>query len=204
MVGWVEQGFCRMYTTVSLRNTQNAILTLMLLVANLANTKWCKKPWKMTETLAHVYSSESTQRELSNEYHHERVKMILVLRTKVTLTLTMLRLLLPQAQGRKDLGKPPKPCRFDIHWIALAEHSQMSTHLPGFQSFVRFLHHFVLARLAISSIRVNIGSVNHAVSWITYINASMLSTEVRPTHLREQEAQFAAGPGRWRHLSPRA
>ena len=29
----------------------------------------------------------------------------------------------------------------------------MSTHIPGFQSF--FLHHFVLAKLAISSIRVN-------------------------------------------------
>ena len=41
-------------------------LTLMLLVANLANTKWYKKPWKMTEDLAHGYSSESTQQELSN------------------------------------------------------------------------------------------------------------------------------------------
>ena len=27
----------------------------------------------MSETLAHGYSSESTQRELSNEYHHDRV-----------------------------------------------------------------------------------------------------------------------------------
>ena len=59
-----------------------------------------------------------------------------------------------QAQGCKDLQKPPKPCHYGIHWIALSEHSQMSTHLPGFQSFVRFLHHFVLAKLAISSIRV--------------------------------------------------
>ena len=31
----------------------------------------------------------------------------------------------------------------------------MSTHLPGIQSFFRFLHHFVLAKLATSSIRVN-------------------------------------------------
>ena len=30
---------------------------------------------KMTETLANGYSSESTQRELSNEYLHDRVKM---------------------------------------------------------------------------------------------------------------------------------
>ena len=39
-------------------------LTLMLL----ANPKGCKTPEEMTETLAHGYSSESTQQELSNEY----------------------------------------------------------------------------------------------------------------------------------------
>ena len=50
-------------------------LTLMLLVANLANTKRCKKPRKITETLANGYSSESTQRELSNEYQDDRVSM---------------------------------------------------------------------------------------------------------------------------------
>ena len=44
----------------------------------------------MTEPLARGYSCESTQRELSNEYQHDRVSMIsknlciLVLRTKVT------------------------------------------------------------------------------------------------------------------------
>ena len=31
----------------------------------------------------------------------------------------------------------------------------MSTHLQGFRSFFRFLHHFVLAKLASSSIRVS-------------------------------------------------
>ena len=31
----------------------------------------------MTETLAHEYSSESIQRELSNEYQHDRVWMVL-------------------------------------------------------------------------------------------------------------------------------
>ena len=30
-------------------------LTIMQQVANFANTKWCKKNWKMTETLAHGY-----------------------------------------------------------------------------------------------------------------------------------------------------
>ena len=29
----------------------------------------------MTKTLAHGYSSESTKRELSNEYQHDRVKV---------------------------------------------------------------------------------------------------------------------------------
>ena len=32
-----------------------------------------QKNMKMTETLAYGYSSESTQRELSNEYQHDQV-----------------------------------------------------------------------------------------------------------------------------------
>ena len=47
----------------------------MLVVANLANAK-CKimqKTWKMTETLAHGYSSESTQQELPNDYQNDMV-----------------------------------------------------------------------------------------------------------------------------------
>ena len=50
-------------------------LTLMLLVANLAHTKRMNmfKPEKMTETLAHTYSSESAQQELPNEYQHDGV-----------------------------------------------------------------------------------------------------------------------------------
>ena len=62
----------------------------MLQVAKLAFTKWCKKPEKMTETLADGYSSESTQQELSNEYQYDRVEVfkdsfVLVLWTKVAL-----------------------------------------------------------------------------------------------------------------------
>ena len=48
----------------------------MLLVANLVDKKMMQKTYKMTETLAHGYSSESTQRELSYEYQLDRVKMI--------------------------------------------------------------------------------------------------------------------------------
>ena len=43
-------------------------LTLMLLVAKSANTKMMQKNWKITETLAHGYLSESAQQELSNGY----------------------------------------------------------------------------------------------------------------------------------------
>ena len=46
----------------------------MLLVAILVNTNM-QNTWKMTETLAHLYSSESTPQELSNEYQHDRVKV---------------------------------------------------------------------------------------------------------------------------------
>ena len=71
------------------------------------------------------------------------------------LTLSMLRLLSSKAQGRNDFWKTSKPCHVGIHWIALAEYSQMSNHVPGFQSFSGFLHHFVLSKLATTSIKVN-------------------------------------------------
>ena len=37
-----------------------------------AQYKMMQTTFKMTETLAHGYSSESTQWELSNEYQHDR------------------------------------------------------------------------------------------------------------------------------------
>ena len=72
-----------------------------------------------------------------------------------TLTLPMLRLLSSKEQGCKDFWKLSKPCHVVIHYIALTEYSQMSTHMPGFRSFVIFLRHFELAKLATSSIRMN-------------------------------------------------
>ena len=53
--------------------------------------------------------------------------------TSYFLTLPMLRLLSSKAQECKILEKPLKPCHLGIHLKALAEYSQMSTHLPGFQ-----------------------------------------------------------------------
>ena len=60
-------------------------------------------------------------------------------------TLSMLKLILPKAKELKDFGKPSIPCHDGIHLNALKEYYQMSTHVPGFQSFFRyFLDLFVL------------------------------------------------------------
>ena len=59
----------------------------MLLLANVANTKWFTKTLKMTETLAHWYSSESDQRELSNEYRQDRVQIF----TKIFVILLLMK-----------------------------------------------------------------------------------------------------------------
>ena len=58
----------------------------------------------------------------------------------------------------------------------------MSTHLPGFQSFLKsFLHHFVLAKLATSSIRVKSGPfynwkttyyIQEMIAFHIYVNTS--------------------------------
>ena len=51
-------------------------LTLMLLVAYFCQYIKMQKTSKITETLANGYSSESSQRDLSNEYQHDRVSII--------------------------------------------------------------------------------------------------------------------------------
>ena len=51
------------------------------------------------------------------------------------LTLPMLRLLSSKGQRREVFWKPSKPCHVGIHWKAVTEYSQMSTHSPEFQSF---------------------------------------------------------------------
>ena len=40
--------------------------------------------------------------------------------------------------------------------MALTEYSQLNTHIPVFQSFSGYLQHFVKAKLATGSIRVNL------------------------------------------------
>ena len=60
------------------------------------------------------------------------------------ITLPMLGLLSSKEQGCKDFRNPPKPCHVGIHWIALTEYSQMSTHIPGFRSFFSFFGSFCI------------------------------------------------------------
>ena len=60
----------------------------------------------------------------------------------------MLRLLLSKAQGRN----PSKPCHVGIHWVALA---LLDEYPCARVSVIVFLHHFVMAKLATSSMRVN-------------------------------------------------
>ena len=67
--------------------------------------------------------------------------------------LMMLNLFYP-SHSSTEMWQLPKPCHVGTHWKALAEYSQVSTHLPGFQSFLRILYHFVLVKSATSSIRV--------------------------------------------------
>ena len=67
----------------------------------------------------------------------------------------MLRLLSYKAKVCKDFLM--SSCHVGTHWIAFIECSQMSTHMisQGFSHFSVFLHYFVLANLAISSIRAS-------------------------------------------------
>ena len=87
-------------------------LTLMLLVANFTNTQWCKKTWKMTETLANGYSSERTQWwELSNEYQHDRVQMFLR-----TFFLFFSLTKLASAWKGLNICRCMRPCEMVNHW----------------------------------------------------------------------------------------
>ena len=71
------------------------------------------------------------------------------------LTLPMLRLFSSKGQGCKVFQKPSKPYHVGIHcshWV-LSDEKPMC---QGFSNFSRFFHHFVLAKLATSSISVKL------------------------------------------------
>ena len=68
----------------------------------------------------------------------------------------MLPLIAFKAGGCNEFWKPTKPCHVGIYWIALTGYSQMSSRYCARVSviYLVFLHHFDLAILAMSSIRV--------------------------------------------------
>ena len=72
------------------------------------------------------------------------------------LTLPLLRLLLSCAQECKFFWKLSKPCHVGIHWKALLSTLRWVPICQGFGHLQGFLHHFVVAKLAISSIRVKL------------------------------------------------
>ena len=56
-------------------------------------------------------------------------------RTKSAVGLTPPMLRVPVISSKAHRLKASKPCHIVIHWVALTEYSQMSTHVRGFQSF---------------------------------------------------------------------
>ena len=68
-------------------------------------------------------------------------------------------------------------CDVGTHWKALDEYFQMSTQLLGFPSFFRFLHHFVLAKLATSSIRVKLFS--HCLTYTNQIRFTEATFDIK-------------------------
>ena len=55
---------------------------------------------------------------------------------------------LSNAQKSKKLWKSLKTCHVGIHWKALTEYFQMSTHLPWFQSFHSFLSSILVDQIS--------------------------------------------------------
>ena len=58
----------------------------------------------------------------------------------------------------------------------------MSTHVPGFQPFTVFLHHFVMDKLATISIRVKRYPQNSPCSFDLYFLAYVAKSTVRQVH----------------------
>ena len=81
-------------------------------------------------------SNHSLKNPLVQRYNQNSVGVLAATGVK-GLTLLMLRFLSSKLQGRKYFRKPLKPCHVGIHWKALTEYLHMSTHLPGFRSFLR-------------------------------------------------------------------
>ena len=123
-------------------------------VANLGNKtmmqKNLKNDWNPgTYVLLYEYSARAIQWIPLQQGSEGFKKLGVLLLWKVNPF--MLRLLLSMGEKCKKFWKPSKPCLVGIHWKAIAEYYQMSTHVPWFQVFCII---FVLTKLAASSQRV--------------------------------------------------
>ena len=95
----------------------------------------------------------------------------------------MLRLLSSKSTVLLDLRKPSKTCHVAIHWIACAGYSQMSTHVPGIQSFFkRFFALSLFPKLTSSSIRVKTSTWYCCLDYNTFDNN--LGIEINTTKSR--------------------
>ena len=80
----------------------------------------------------------------------------------------------------KGFWKTFKPCHIGIHWKALTEHSQMSTHVAGVQSFFeRFFASFCIDEISHQQISVKPFKPCHIdIHWIALTEQSQMSTHV--------------------------
>ena len=102
----------------------------------------CRKSrsFKVKATLkCNTHSCERVFLGRLNKRHDGQAEDTSWLGYKWAWTHPMVRLLSSKAQECKVFWNPFKPYHVGIHRKAVAEYSQMSTHLPGFQSVFRFL-----------------------------------------------------------------
>ena len=144
--------FANTRTRIALANSSHAINWMHSYVVHHWRW-WCVGRW-ISLLDGRGWNEEKYVKQLHKVFHNMisiLVIMPILLSLGTWLTLPMLRQ--RSTKTRIFFWKPVNPCHVGIHWKDLAEYSQMSTYLPGFQSFNRFLHHFVLVKLANSSIR---------------------------------------------------
>ena len=123
----------------------------MALFKEISEHEWVKFIEDIDQYIQVIKTNKTSIKKLKQLFYHSFA---------YSLTLPMLRLLLSKEQGCKT-------CHVGIQLIALAEYCQMS-----FPHFRLFLHHFVLAKIATSSTRVNQFTLRAAKTGLTILEIS--------------------------------
>ena len=123
----------------------------MLLVANLVYTKWWEKRRKMTKTLAHGYSSESTQWKLSNEYYNDRVLKKFCVLVPLTKVASASKGLIIMEVNRCTLWSK----QHNLNAKYSAKSYPMNTNMTGFGWFTKSFASFASNESSLSIGRVN-------------------------------------------------